>query len=417
MSIATRVPSLRRRAAYLHAPSVAAVSQFVGLVQIVLLTRDGGAGHGSDAYFFLFSMALLPIQILLAGLFYPLLLNQTGTKPQTLRRLKVFTPVACVITVIVGALWLWHLGQLTSALYGLVTLCALNGFVSAILWYHCLELTADGEALWLAGVALPANLVACLVIANAWSPSTARATIMVGGLLIGNIALFIFLWATGRTRTVTRLEHVVAAPSASHAGGWFLAKSVTGYASQDMLEALALLLPAASLTILNIINRIVGSVSTAVVSSVLPKLVNRTSTSHKGAATFARWLAVILALPFCIVAAATLFIHLPYEEYVLTTLAWLLASGLNVSAQRMAYRFLTPSASVLSIASTIIVIGLVAIVSTTAWFSLKVLFVGAIALDAFPAAFLLWTLSERAISAITAFVFLVACGLLFGGTP
>jgi hypothetical protein len=393
---------------------VSALSQFIGLVQILLLTRNGGAGSGSDAYFFLFSMALLPIQILLAGLLYPLLLNQTGTTPRTLRRLRLLTPWACVIMVMVGALWLWHLGKLTPSIYGLVILCALNGLVSARLWYYCLELAADGEVIWLAGVALPANILACLVIVNAWSPSTARATIMVGGLLAGNIALLIYLSATGRAST-TDHPHVDPTTSTRSSGGWFLAKSVTGYASQDILEALALLLPAASLTILNIINRIVGSISTTVVSSVLPKLVNRQSTSRADVATFTRWLAAILALPFCIVGATSLVLHLPYQEYVFTTLAWLLASGMNVSAQRMAYRFLAPSASVLSIISAVLVISFLVIASMMPWFTLKVLFVGAIALDALPAAFLLWTLSERAMSMVTFLVFLGACGLLFGG--
>jgi hypothetical protein len=120
-------------------------------------------------------------------------------------------------------------------------------------------------------------------------------------------------------------------------------------------------------------------------------------------------------LPFCIVGATSLFVQLPYQEYVLATLAWLLTSGMNVSAQRMAYRFLAPSASILSIVSAVVVIVVIAVMSLTPWFTLKVLFVGAIALDAFPAAALLWTLSERTMSIVILFVFIAACGLLFGG--
>ena len=75
-------------------------------------------------------MALLPIQILLAGVFYPLLLNQTHTPARTLRRLKLLTPWACVVAVAGGATWLWHLGELVPSLYILVALCAVNGFVT-----------------------------------------------------------------------------------------------------------------------------------------------------------------------------------------------------------------------------------------------------------------------------------------------
>jgi hypothetical protein len=415
MSVAAGRSNWRRGVAYLHAPAVATLSQFIGLVQIVLLTRSGGAGRGSDAYFFLYSMAFLPTQILLAGLLYPLLLSQTGAAPQTLQRLKALTPWSCVLMVMLGVFWLWHLGHLTPQLYALAILSALNGFVAAKLWYHCLELTADGEVIWLAGIALPANLLACVSIGYAWTPSSLRATVMVGGLLIGNIALFAYLRATGRTKSAPRSAHSAAAASAApRSSGWFLAKSITGYASQDALEALALLLPAASLTILNILNRIVGSISTAMVSSILPKLVNRDSATQTDAANFARWFAVLLAVPFCLVAATTLIVSIPYQEYVLTTLAWLLVSGMNVSAQRMAYRFLAPSASVLSIVSAAAVVVFVIAASLTPWFSLKILFVSAIALDALPATFLLWTLSERVIGLVTFLVFVASAGLLIG---
>lgn len=415
MTASAQAPGLRRHLSYLSAPVVSALSQLTGLVQIVLLTRSGGAGRGSDAYFFLFSMALLPIQILLAGLLYPLLLNQTGAAPRLLRTLRLLTPWACVITVLIGALWLWHLGKLTPSLYALVTLCAVNGFVSARLWYHCLELAADGDVMWLAGIALPANVLACLVIADAWTPSTARATAMVGGLLVGNLGLLVHLSAVGRLKVI---EYVAPAHLESGKRGssaWFLAKSVTSYASRDVLEALALLLPTASLTILNILNRIVGSVSTTVVSSVLPKLINRKTTSQADVAAFTRWLALLLALPFCIAGIIALVVHLPYQEYVFIALAWLLASGMNVSAQRMAYRFLSPSASVLSVVSAVVVTGLLVVAATTTWLTLKLLFMGAIALDALPAVFLLWTLAERGMSLVTLFVFLSAGGLLFGG--
>ena len=249
--------------------------------------------------------------------------------------------------------------------------------------------------IWLAGIALPANLCACLVIVNAWTPSATRATIMVGGLLVGNLALLTYLVSSGRTRGSQVGQHPPVAATSQRSGGWFLAKSVTGYASGDALEAMALLLPAASLTILNIVNRIVGSVSTTLVSSILPKLINRSSTSRAGATTFGRWLAGLLSLPFCVVAMISIFVSLPYEQYVLATLAWLLTSGMNVSAQRLAYRFLPPAASVLSIASAVTVTVAVAVIATTSLFTLKVLFVGAIALDALPASFLLWSLSER----------------------
>jgi len=408
------LPGMRAKADYAVAPLVAGLSQLTGLLQLVLLTRAGGAGHASDAYFFLFSMAFLPVQVLLAGLLYPLLLNPSRPNERTLARLKRFTPWSCVLMVLVAAAWLSHTGTLSPSLYVLVGLSGVNGFISAVVWYHCLHLTADGAAIWLAGVALPANVGACLLIAHAWVPSSLRATLMVGGLVIGNLFLLTYLKRSGRTKSAAG-GHPLAGPPTPRAGGWFLTKSVTGYASQDVFEGLALLLPATSLTILNILNRVVGSLSTALVSSVLPKLVHRGTASRNQAVSFARWIAALLAVPFCVVGVLSLFVALPYQEYVLATLAWLLASGLNASAQRLAYRFLPASASVLSIVSAVLVVGVVVAISATTLFSLRTLFVGAIALDALPAAFLFLTLSERALSGVTALVFVGATTLLMAG--
>jgi hypothetical protein len=416
MNITSTTVLRRRQLVHFRAPVVSGVSQLVGLIQIVLLTRGGAAGLATDTYFFLFNLSLLPVQILLAGLLYPTLLNQTlgHSRSRLIHWVRLGTPFLCVVAVALGAGWLWHLNKFPSDLYFLMALCALNGFISAHIWYHCLEIAIEGRALWLAGVALPANLIACLAIAKAWDPASLRATLMVAGLVLGNVMLLSYMTLTGRTRH-PEADHL-AAPTRSHTLGsiWFLAKSITGYASLNIVQALALLLPAASLTLVSVMTRIVGSFSTTVISSMLPRFVNRYSDSQTAVKRFLRWMTGVLLVPFVVVALLGLAAHIPYAPYPTLVAAWILASSMNVAAQRMAYRFLAPSASVLSIASAIVVILFLCIVATTSWFTLHVLLLGSLALDAIPASCLLWTLRERLMGGIPAVVFLITCMIVLG---
>jgi hypothetical protein len=392
------------RAGFLAAPVVSIVSQAIGLIQIVLLTRAGGAGVATDAYFFLFNIALLPIQVLLVGVYYPMLLNGGDGRSRLALGLRQGVPVLSVVCVGGGSLWLNHTGKLPTELLPLVWLLAANGLLSAYLWFRCLTLAAEGHAAWLAGVALPANAIAAALIVVPWDNPIHRAEIMVGGLVVGNFALLSHM----RTRHIG--EPVTVRVSGDPGGnvrggaGWFFAKSTTGYASGNVIQGLAALLPATGVTVISIMTRVVGSISATGVNAVIPRVIHRNSDDFDGAVGFMRLVAVIVGLPFLLGFAVCAAWSFDGREYVVVALAWLFAAAMNAIAQRMTYRFLDPSASVMSIASAFLIVGGLCAVSGSDWFGLQVLLGGSVALEAVPAVCLAVTLAQFRVALATAVV-------------
>jgi hypothetical protein len=396
----------RRHVGLLAAPVVSITSQGIGLLQIVLLTRAGGAGVATDAYFFLFNIALLPIQVLLVGVYYPTLLNGGDAHGRMVNWLRLGVPVVSMACVGGGALWLRHVGKLPSELFPLAWLLAWNGLLSALLWFRCLTLAAEGHAAWLSGVALPANIVAALVIVDPWGTPAHRASAMVAGLVFGNAMLFAYM-------IVKRVgEAASIAPSslstASGGAGWFFAKSTTGYASGNVIQALAALLPATAVTVVSVMTRIVGSISATGVNAIMPRIIHRNSDSIDSASSFMRLVALILGGPFLLGVLVASLATFDNRIYVVLTVAWLFAASMNAIAQRMTYRFLSPSASIMSIASAMVIVGALCAVSGTPWFGLQILLAGSIALEAIPAICLSVTLSEYAVAGATAVVLFVS---------
>lgn len=428
--MAAPVSALRRvvRGAVAHAraPAVAAASQFLGLVQIYLLTRQHGAGTASDAYFFLFSMSLLPTQVLLVGVAYPILLNSgSGAERRSVSQLQRLVPAVCVGSVAVGTAWLFHVHRLTDAIGVLVAACAANGFISAINWHRALRIAADGNAMWLAGVALPANAVACLAIIDPWNSASTRATAMVLGLLVGNLILcgaFVranapvptatadVAIATGLVpRTLTPDRRGVELTARRRDDLWYLAKSVLGYAGGNVIQALALLLPAASVTILNVVMRLVGVLPTTVVSTLLPRVVNRASDAPDAALRLGRWIAYGMYPILLACLALTSAKLVPDGPEVLVVSAWLIPASLNAIAHRVAYRFLAPAASVWSVVTTVLILTFLSLAAGASWFSLNVVLLSCMALDAVPGACILWTLKQRDLSVLCAAALAIAC--------
>lgn len=394
------------------APVVSAASQVIGLFQLVLLTRGGAAGNATDAYFFLFSLSLLPSQILLVGLLYPILLSKSVENPRLVTRLRRWAPVAAAMAAAVGALWLEVVGRLTPALAPLIVLSGVNGLVAALLWSRCLALAARGEAIWLSGIFLPANICACLAILYPWEPPAARAALMVGGLAVGNSIFYLYMRLGGRGQSTQvdglGTDAVADEASSTRGGGWFLAKGITGYASQTGTQAIALTLPGASVTVLNVMARVVASVSTTLVGAVLPRFVHASSKSVRSSSRIAWWIGAVFGSPCLLIVAVGPWLNLPYELYVVLGLAWAAAVGINAVAQRVAYRFLPPSASVLSILSSVIVITALALLAAAGKMSLPVLLIGAVAVDSLPAGFLMWSLRERTLAVVSFTLLLVA---------
>src|SRR3712207_1555773 len=114
--------------------------------------------------------------------------------------------------------------------------------------------------MWSVGIALPANVTACLALAWPWSASTHTTTAMAIGLVVGNAGL---AWVM-RHRMVGQSVLAYAANERTGQDGahWLLARSLTGYATHAALSTAAVLLPASALTIANLSSKVVAAVTT-----------------------------------------------------------------------------------------------------------------------------------------------------------
>lgn len=381
------------RSRHFRAPVVSGVSQLLGLIQIGLLTRASDTGIATDAYFLLFGFALLPSQILVAGVWYPMLINDAGTTLRTHRQLKVAAPTLVAMAVLGGTVLLTVSDRLPPNAAPMVALLVANGVIATSLWFTTLWLAAQGRATWFAGVALPANAAACLMLAMPWTTLSVRVIAMLVGLTLGNA----LLWLYFRIRRLgPRQEQLpIGSGSARATVTWFFAKSATGHVGLNAIQALALVLPASSITILSILTKVVGSISTTAINALMPTLVNANQHSQEPALRFLWRTSVPLSMFLVAVSTIALVKTNTSVAYVAIGLGWLAAINANAVAQRLAYRFLPPSASRVSI---LVMLAVLASLGTMAAFdalSLPILVIGLVTIEAATAIMLLWVLNVR----------------------
>jgi hypothetical protein len=356
----------------------------LGVVQLVLLARGGTFGAATDAYFFLFGLSMLPTQVLLAGVLYPMLLNEGGARPRQANRLRWGTPflsVGCV-GIGIGVLAISH--RELQGLGPTMVLLAVNGALSATLWFDTLWLAARGRATWYAAVALPANAVACVALLPAWEPPTTRVAVMTGALVAGNVAYLAFLHA--RELRVAMADAPVGRPQqATGASWWFTARSAAGYAGGSLLQAFALSLPASAVTTVSIITRIVGSSTTTLVNAALPRYVHMGSEDPEPAFAFVRRFLRPLGLAFGVSALVAAAVDRSAPASVALVLAWAIATFTNAVVQQLSFRFLPPARARTVLVTVGAVLAGMAVVTGFGQLTLHLLLFGFVALDLVPA--------------------------------
>ena len=216
--------------------------------------------------------------------------------------------------------------------------------VQARLWFRAVAIEARGNAIWIAGVALPANMLAVIVLLFPWNTPAIVMTAMTGGLVVGNAGLLIFM-------ALRRIGNSVvdSAPDHTETRGtslWFLSLASIAFLGQTLLQSLAVLLPASSITLLNIGYKIVGSVSATFVNAIMPMIVHQGTASSRSARRFLRIVVVAVAAAGTVLVVAVWIVR-PYLLVPSVVIAiWLTASAAAAVAARMSYRFLAPHASV-----------------------------------------------------------------------
>lgn len=381
-------------------PALSLASQAVGLAQLfALLWRHGPTG-ATDAYFYLFNLGLLPTQVGIVGVLYPMLLSQDRISRAGAVLVGRLAVVGAITATGAGSLWLAFADRLPMSLYALVALGALNAALQARLFHRAVLAEASGRPQWMAAVALPANALATVVLLAPWPTSTAAATAMMGALTVGNAVFLAYL-----NRQRLGAEVLAALPTSrtlgQHGPAWFLTKAGVGYGGLMVLQSLAVLLPPSTLTLLSLAIKLVGSVSSTFVNAVMPLLVHQSTDSPAGGRRFLRVLLGVLGVGGL---AASGMVSLVWPEQAVPSLVlamWLIASAAAAVAQRMAFRFLPPHASRVTIVAVPTVVALAALSSRSPHFDLSMLLCAYAGVDAATSLLLLAALRDRFMTAVT----------------
>lgn len=393
----------------LNGPAVSLASQLVGLIQLAILVVVVGADRYTDAYLYLFSLGLVPILILVVGLMYPLLLNDHRMSKVGLRRLAWLTPLSSSIFLLGGVFWIAFQGKYSSDMNVLVVLLLVNSVFQALAWYRAVAAEAEGIQLWISGIALPANVLGSILLALPWQSSVISVTAMAAGLLVGNV-LTVLIMSRGR---VGRAALQAAPDIGGGRGGsyWFFGKAAVGYSSQIVMQSVAVSLPSSSVTILNIVNKVVGSASASFVNALMPRFVHQESESPAAGRKFLRVVAPAFAGFGLVLFILTAVYWPPMGDIAIILAVWLVLAPAAAIAQRMSFRFLPPSASRISLVVVAAVVGVAVLSTLSDGFSLTVLLAALALLDGLTAMLLLWILRDRAMSLVVGVLCLYLAGI------
>jgi hypothetical protein len=178
-----------------------------------------------------------------------------------------------------------------------------------------------------------------------------------------------------------------------------------------IVQSISLVLPPATLTLLTLPQKIVGSVAATFVNAVMPVLVHQTTESPDGARKFMRVLALVLG-PLGAIGVVVIGFTAP--RFVLPALIvalWLVASGSAAVAQRWAFRFLPPSTSRVTIVVVPLIVVAVALSTLSDGFNIIVLLCAYAAVDAATSFLLLATLRDRAMAGLTGMITLALASI------
>ncbi|MDR6505103.1 hypothetical protein [Arthrobacter oryzae] len=393
-------------------PALSLGSQLIGLAQLLVLLWRVGANESTDAYFYLFNIGMLPIQIVIVGVMYPLLLNDDKITRRAIKRLRWLTPLLCSLLVAAGAGWLYISERLGPDLAPIAVASLVNATLQARVWFRAVTAEAAGNPRWISGVALPANFLALLILLFPFSSAPSAVLFMICGLIIGNSVLLVVMARLRVGDEVVRLSPRSKAQRSS-ASLWFLGKAGIGYVGLTVLQSLAVLLPASAVTLLNLAVKIVGSISATLVNSVMPILVHQKIDSPAAGRKFLRILTagLVIASSLGIVGVAAYRPELTVPAVCLSL--WAVASAAAGTAQRMSFRFLKPSASRVTILAVPVVVGFALASVNLPGFQLVVLLCAYAGVDAATSTLLLVSLKDRLMSAILGGVSAGLAGIWF----
>ncbi|MGR6971716.1 hypothetical protein ACU639_19390 [Streptomyces cynarae] len=382
----------------------------MGAIQLAaVLWRSEGGSNATDTYFYLFSLGLLPSQILTVGVMYPLMINrQASIGRKAAQRLARLVPVLAILVTAVGVVWLASAGRVSDDLIAILALSAVNSALQSLIWSRGVAAESTGEPQWFAAGALPANALAVVAFVLPWGNETLALTAMLAALVVGNLG-YLMLMVRRRVGS-DAFSRLPAVSTGSQAPWWYLARAGTGYGGQAVLSSLAVILPPSDLTVLAVVTKLVGSVASTFMNAVLPALVHAETDSPGEARRFMRLTGAALLVLGLSGVVATAFLPGNQPLLSVTVATWLLAATTAAAAQRVAFRFLSASSSIVTLVVLPVVVLASIAVATEGHLNLTNLLAAQALVDAATGAFLLAALGDKAmtIGARTATAVLVA---------
>lgn len=393
-----------------RAPALSLASQIIGMIQLFVLLWRYGATNATDAYFYLFNLGNLPSQILLVGVLYPMLLNDQKISRRSARLFGAGVSLVGIAAVGVGALWLFRTGRVDPDIVPIIGFSAANAFFQCMLWYRAVAAEAGGVPQWVSAIALPANLLATLVILLPWSSSTSTVTAMTAALAAANCVLFLVMTRLKVGRSV--IESLPETPAERHnAPWWFLSKSAVAYGGLMVIQSASLVLPPSTLTLLTVPMKIVASVSATFTNAILPRLIHQKSTSPESGRYFLQIAAVILG---GVGSVTSLIFIIFFEQYAVIAVVvslWLVSSAAASVAQRLAFRFLKPSASRVTIGVVPVIVVATLVSAKSENFGLVPLLCAYATVDGVTATLLLVAIKDRVMAGALGLVTFGLCGI------
>lgn len=367
-----------------HSPFLAALTQGLGLLQLLLLV-GGSPSSESDSYFYLITWAQLPTQILLSGYVYPTWLSAvTGVRRRLILSLTA-APLVGIAGVLCAAFIFSGLTAPHAGFAGQVGLFSVLALLLTAGWAFALRLSADGTTSWASSVTLAANVLSCAVLGVLWSaPQSTRLTAMLAAQIVGMV-LTVTLIIRKNPGIFVRLFHEPTnARQASSKVDWYLAQAIAAYGGLLVLQTASIALAPAALSILGLIGRFVSGLNTVITSALVPRLVHANTTSDHNAVSFVRITSFISLVVALAASVAGFVFGSNLASQVTIVLCWFAAATLNSTFKRLAVRSLEPRTSLASLTLNLLTGAVVAILAYTSSLTLELLILAYILMDLLP---------------------------------
>lgn len=361
-------------------------SQGLGLIQYLVLISWVGASRTSDFFFLVLAWSSLPMQLVVTGVVFPLLLRgAVDSAARWLQIAQLLIPLSLAVPVAV----FWTFIALVKLPIAIMLLTAAYSWCVLQVTAEGFRRAVAGDALVLSAATLWGTLgsITGLAMGMVIAPDMSVPLMLAAGVLGQGAFLWILAGHTaGRRRGRDSLaeQPAVADPPKQSAtdSGWYLGKAAAGYGGGIALQSFSAFMPAAFLTYFSVFQRLIGGVASAFSNSVLPRYVHVDTVSPTAAVRLTgRVVVVVLGLGLAASLCCFSVGRPVLAGWCLIATAWCVAALCGATIQRLTYRLLPPSNALIPIVICILTLGIVSTAFAFGYRSPSIILLAVVALD------------------------------------